>query len=501
MSLIPPLTTADPTTAAWQSQAVINPHGFREYDVRWQFEKDINLTGLQYIGMGLGTQLTRRYPDRTPRVVVGHDYRAYSQSVKQAITIGLLATGCDVIDIGLALSPTAYFAQMTLEAEGVAMITASHNPNGWTGVKMGLQPLLTHGPQEVRELKEIVLSADFDTHPAGGQVTLAPDWGQKYIDDLAGRVTLTQPLKVVLACGNGTAGAFAPQVLEKIGAKVIPLHCSLDHTFPHHNPNPENEAFMAELADTVKKEGADVGLAFDGDGDRIGLVDETGTRLYNDKAGLILARYLSAQHPESHFVVDVKSTGLFGIDAVLEKNKCSTEYWITGHSYIKRRVHEKQALAGFEKSGHFFLNAPIGHLYDDALAVAVLMVDVLQKEGKTLNQLLSELPITHQAPTAHPTCADDQKYDVVEAIQKQYKEAHEKGETIAGQTIKEVITVNGTRVVLADGTWGLVRASSNVPALVVTGESPSSPQATTDMLADIQTRLDAFPEVGPDEPH
>jgi phosphomannomutase/phosphoglucomutase len=488
--------TIQNNTLAYENEILLDEFGFREYDARWEFGKTINLLGLQQLGFGLGTQLGRRYPDVQPKIVVGHDYRSYSQSVKMAVITGLVQAGCKVVDIGLALSPTAYFAQEQAAAEGVAMITASHNPNGWTGVKMGVEQKLTHGPREMRELKGIVLSQDFDLN-GGGAYEYRPELAQAYINHHVQSVQLNKKRKIVVGCGNGTASAFAPEVFKRLGCEVIERHCSLDFNFPHFNPNPENPEFMKDLAQAVTDNGADLGVAFDGDGDRIGFVTDRGQHLTGDISGLILTRFLAQQKPGSTFVADVKSTGLYQVDDVIKANDCTVDYWKTGHSYIKRRVKELNALAGFEKSGHFFINDPYGPLYDDAIAAALTMIQTLENAGETLSNLVDSLPQTHQTPTYHPECADDTKYGAVEEVVKAYQSAQKGGETIGGKVIENLLTVNGVRVVLEDGTWGLIRASSNVPALVVLAESPTSSDMKEAMVTDLKTRLDALGTVGP----
>ncbi len=270
---------------------------------------------------------------------------------------GLQAAGITVHDIGLALSPMAYFAQFALDVPAVAMVTASHNDNGWTGVKMGAQRPVTFGPDEMNRLKEIVLSGAY-RYADGGNYRYVTDFPARYIADLTNRPKLKRKLKVVAACGNGTAGAFAPEVLEKLGCEVIPLDTNLDFNFPRYNPNPEDMKMLHAMADKVREVGADLGLGFDGDGDRCGVVDNHGEEIFADKIGVMLARDLSKLYPNATFVVDVKSTGLFMTDPVLQSNGVKADYWKTGHSYIKRRVTDLKALAGFEKSGHFFFNEP-----------------------------------------------------------------------------------------------------------------------------------------------
>ena len=272
----------------------------------------------------------------------------------------------------------AYFAQFDLDVPCVAMVTASHNDNGWTGVKMGANRPLTFGPDEMSRLKDIVLDGRFKAK-AGGAYEFVENFPARYIADLTKRPKLKRHLKVVCACGNGTAGAFAPQVLEKIGCEVVPLDCELDHTFPNYNPNTEDMKMLHAMRDAVLANKADVGLGFDGDGDRCGVVDNEGEEIFADKVGVMLARDISSNHKNALFVADVKSTGLFTTDPLLIKNGAKTDYWKTGHSYMKRRVNEIGAIAGFEKSGHFFFNKPFGRGYDDGLIFAFAVLDMLDR--------------------------------------------------------------------------------------------------------------------------
>ena len=300
-----------------------------------------------------------------------------------------------------------------------------------------------------------------------------------------------------MACGNGTAGAFAPNVLEAIGCEVVPLDCALDHTFPRYNPNPEDMEMLHAIRDAVLANHADLGLGFDGDGDRCGVVDDEGEEIFADKVGVMLARDMSGLHPGATFVVDVKSTGLFVTDPVLRQNGVTADYWKTGHSYMKRRTHEIGALAGFEKSGHFFFNSPVGRGYDDGLVSALAICDMLDRNpAKKMSELKNALPKTWQSPTMAPHCADEAKYGVVDAVVQHFKEAREKGEPVAGQPIRDLVTVNGVRVTVSDGTWGLVRASSNKPELVVVVESPVSEARMRDMFKALDGVLRTHPEVG-----
>jgi phosphomannomutase / phosphoglucomutase len=489
-----PAAAVAPNTAAYEMTPLVKPTGFREYDARWLFGSELNLMGVQALGVGLGTLLHER--GVRPDIVVGHDYRSYSTSIKLSLTAGLMAAGCRVHDIGLAVSPMAYFAQFALDVPAVAMVTASHNDNGWTGVKMGADRPLTFGPDEIGRLKEIVLSGSGVMREGGGYDYVA-GMAERYVDDLVAGKRLENPLRVVAACGNGTAGLFAANVLGKIGCDVVELDCRLDYTFPNHNPNPEDMKMLHAVAAKVTESGAAAGLAFDGDGDRCGVVDDTGEEIFADKVGVLLARDLSGLYPNSRFVVDVKSTGLFKTDPVLVRNGVEVDYWKTGHSYIKRRVRDLAALAGFEKSGHFFFNSPLGRGYDDGLVAAIAVCQMLDRNpGTRLSQLRAALPQTWQSPTMSPHCADEAKYDVVDRVVAHFEARSRGGGTVAGQEVRELITVNGIRIVLGDGTWGLVRASSNKPELVVVVESPTSQANMRAIFTEIDGFLSVQPEIG-----
>ncbi len=489
-----PKASLVPNTYAYESEPLVKPTGFREYDARWLLGEEINLMGVQALGLGLGTLLHEL--GAKPEIVTAHDYRSYSVAVKLALTSGLMAAGCRVHDIGLAVTPMAYFAQFALDVPCVAMVTASHNDNGWTGVKMGANRPLTFGPDEMTALQDIVLNARFSPR-AGGALDFVENFPARYIADLTNRPKLERRLKVVCACGNGTAGAFSPRVLEAIGCEVVPLDCELDYTFPRYNPNTEDLKMLHALAEEVRRTSADVGLAFDGDGDRCGVVDDTGEEIFADKVGVMLARDFSAQHRGAIFVADVKSTGLFMTDPVLLENGARTDYWKTGHSYMKRRTNELGALAGFEKSGHFFFNKPIGRGYDDGLISALAICDMLDRNpGKSMADLKNALPKTWGSPTMSPHCADEIKYGVVEEVVKHFQAAQAAQQQVAGQPIRDLVTVNGVRVTVADGTWGLVRASSNKPELVVVVESPVSEARMRDMFKALDAVLRTHPEVG-----
>ena len=497
-----PRASLSSNSAEFETYPLVKPTGFREYDARWWFgiqgndkPPELNLLGVQALGLGLATLVHEMGVE--PRIVVGHDFRFYSQSIKQALIIGLMQGGMQVRDIGLALSPVAYFAQFALDCPCVAMVTASHNENGWTGVKMGANKPLTFGPEEMGRLKEIVLTGAFKPKAGGGYERIE-NLREKYLEEVTKNVKLSRKLKVIAACGNGTAGAFAPEALKRMGVEVVDLHTKLDWTFPNYNANPEDAEMLHDMAHAVKQHGADVALGFDGDGDRCGVVDDEGEEIFADKIGLMLARDLSATHKNATFIVDVKSTGLYAIDPVLKANGVTVDYWKTGHSYIKRRTTELNALAGFEKSGHFFFRAPLGLGYDDGIVAAAAVLSMLDRNpGKKLSDLRRALPQSFTSLTMSPHCDDEKKYAIVEQITADYEKLAKDGGKILGRSIRDVNTVNGARVTLEDGAWVLVRASSNKPELVVVVESMSSDDDMKKLFRDeVKPRLAKFPDVG-----
>ena len=473
----------------------ISPLGFREYDVRWLYPKDINRKGLELFGYSLGKYISDKKGEPAS-IVVGQDYRSYSEEVKYHLVRGLMTANLNVIDIGLSLSPMVYFAQYHLDTDSLAMVTASHNENGWTGIKCGIEKSLTFGPDEVSEIKKISEEyKQFHVRP-GGTYKFIEDVHVAYLDYLADK-KIEKKIKVVTACGNGTAGAFAPTLLRKIGCEVIELHCDLNFEFPNYNPNPEDLVMLEDLASAVKKHDADVGFAFDGDGDRLGVVDDKGEEIFSDKIGLLLAESLAEDYPNSSFVIDVKSTGLYLNSKILKNKNCEIDMWKTGHSYMKRRVKEINALCGFEKSGHFFINQPLGLGFDDGLKSACLMVSYLQKNLPIkLSEIKTKIPQTYQSPTMAPFCKDEEKYEVVDDLINKIQKIQENDETFAELRIKSINTINGIRFEFENNSWGLIRASSNKPSLVIVIESFKSNEEVKEIFKAINQLLKDTGKVG-----
>ena len=472
----------------------INPNGFREYDARWLYEKDVDLEGIANLGKGLGTQVISHTKKTNPRIIVGHDYRSYSEDIKKALINGLISTGCNVEDIGLSLSPTVYYAQFNLNSDAIAMVTASHNENGWTGVKMGIKKGLTHAPEEMKELKNITLNKKFVE--GKGSIKKIENFSKIYSEDLIKKNKINKKIKAVVACGNGTAGIFAPEILRNIGCEVIELDCELDWNFPKYNPNPEDLEMLHAISKAVKENNADIGFGFDGDGDRCGVIDNEGNEIYSDKIGLLIARDLAVKHKNSTFVVDVKSTGLYSKDKVLLENKCKTIYWKTGHSHIKRKVNLEKAIAGFVKSGHFFFNKPLGYGYDDGINSAIHVCHLIDNKNKKMHEIINELPKSYQTPTMSPYCKDEEKYKIVDDMVEKIQQLKNDGIKIDNQLITEILTINGIRFTLEDGSWGLIRASSNKPSLVVVTESSTTDKGKKEIFNFIDKLLKETNKVG-----
>jgi phosphomannomutase/phosphoglucomutase len=476
---------------------LITDNGFREYDVRWLLGKEINPNGFLLLGRAYGTFVQEHLHET--RVVVGHDFRSYSQDLCRSFVVGLLSTGVHVVDIGLALTPMLYFAQHHLKARGGAIVTASHNENGWTGLKLADGLSSTLRPEGIQAFRRVVQGGSFAD--GSGTYETCDDLFADYLADATAGGPLRERLKVVVAAGNGTAGRFAPAVLSQLGCDVVELDCNGDWNFPRHNPNPEDISFLHGICKTVRETSSDVGIGIDGDGDRLGVVDDKGREIYSDKLGLLVARWLCPKAPGRTVVVDVKSTSLFFDDPVLRETNTKVVMWKTGHSYIKAKVAECNAVAGFEKAGHWFFGKPFGRGYDDAVLSAAYVLRFLSESGQTLSSLIDALPQTWQSPTLGVYCSDNVKYQIVEQVTGDYIRDRDRGTLIGKFPIRDIITVNGVRFVLEDGSWGLVRASSNKPSLVLVAESRTSRNQMYDVMEHIQSRLAETGQVGDYDQH
>ncbi len=476
--------------------ARISKNGFREYDCRWLIDKELNEEGMEILGKAWGTQLQKDYKIKQAFVV--HDYREYSQRYQDAFVKGFLSTGVDVVDLGLLITPAAYFAVYYLNIKGGAVITASHNENGWTGVKLIWGPSRTVGPPEIVRFKTLVESRDFIK--GDGKLSKNKTVAQAYIADLVSAIKIDKKIKIVVSTGNGTAGLFAPEVYKKIGLEVIENHTELDWNFPYFEPNPENVEFLKSAAKIVRKNKADLAILIDGDGDRLGILDENGEIIFNDRVGLMISRELVRERPGSEFIVDMKSTGAWALDKVFDQNKGKVFYCKTGHYYVKEAMHKRKALAGFERSGHNFFGKNLGRGYDEAILSSLYLMHFLAKKNKTLSQWSAELPKSYQSPTMQAVCPEKLKYKITKKIAQKFVALKKQNKKFANQRIKKIIFPDddpmfGVRVILENDDWGLIRASANKPVMMVVAESFQSYKDLYSLVIGFKAELANFKEI------
>ncbi len=459
---------------------VIEPSVFREYDIRGKVSVTLPLPDglneflVNRIARAFGTSLARRGADR---VVIGYDSRSYSESLAQALAVGLLSTGRDVTSIGLCTTPMLYFAQHELGGLPGVMVTASHNPNGWAGLKLSYQPSTTLGPADIAELADLTKARSFST----GRGRYEEDSiTTRYVAYLAKSLPATRPLKVVIDGANGIAGPIAEMALRQAGHDVSAINLDLDWTFPNHEPDPENVAGRAQIQRAVVEAAADCGLSFDGDGDRLGVTDDHGEIVWSDSVLIMLARDVLARHPGSTIVYDVKCSR--AVADVVREHGGKPLMWSTGHSLIKAKMHEIGAPFAGERSGHFF-NACDYYGYDDAIYAGLWFLKVMSELGGSVSGAVASLPKYYGTPTMQAACSDAEKYKVIEKF----------GDYAQSLGANELITVNGVRAEFDDG-WILARASSNLPALVLVAEATDQ-DGLRRLYRMLRDGLAEFPEV------
>lgn len=424
---------------------------FREYDIRGrETEDELNPRSMSALGRGYGTFLSRR---AVKRAVVGRDSRSTSAEFEAAFISGLQSTGCEVLDIGLSTTPMLYWAQFHFESVGGAAITASHNPAGWNGVKLAVGYSQTTNSDQLREIYRIIEDEDFIT--GSGSIAETPI-DDPYIADLKRRVTIKGSPKILLNTGNGTAGVIGPRLLRAAGCEVSELHTRLDSTFPHYPANPSVVEMMEDTGAHVRLANADLGVAIDADGDRLGITDEKGRTVWPDVYMVPLVRDLLKLKPGAKIIFDVKCSA--ALEEEIRDHSGVPIMWKTGHSYIKEKIAETNGDLGIELSGHIF----IVHGYygfDDALFSALKLIESLSATGTHLSGLKSAHSKWVASPVFNVSCADEEKYKLVDQLIHRFKSQGYK-----------VIDLSGARVLFDDG-WGLVRASSNLPQLVLRFEA------------------------------
>jgi phosphomannomutase/phosphoglucomutase len=449
---------------------------FREYDLRGRVSQDeLNEGSVEIIAKAFGTMLRQKNIDLC---VVGYDYRSISEAFHLATIKGLNAVGVNVIDIGLTLTPIAYAAQYYFKSKGVAMVTGSHNPNGWSGFKLGNDYSHTLVPEEMDALYQLCLSEKF----ASGEGKMEKkEYKPIYAQDVLSRVRLEKRMRVVFNAGNGTPAAIVPEILKKAGCEVIGLMTNLDWSFPRYFPNPSLVEMMEDTGKLTKEKGADLGIAMDGDGDRLGITDEKGETIWPDRYLIVLARQMLEKYPGAKIVNEVKCTQALEEDI---KNHGGISIMTkTGHSYIKAKVWEEKAILGGEFSGHVFYNKPEYYGFDDAVFASLKLLEYLSGQKKTLSQIMLQTPNYVSSPALQVACADEVKYEVVDKLIKEFKNDG-----------YEVIDINGARVKFSDG-WGLVRASSNLPVLVLRFEAKTE-KRLAEIMKIFKDKFTNYPQIG-----
>lgn len=454
---------------------------FREYDIRGRESDDeLNVKSVNALGKAFGTFLNKR---GITEAIIGHDARGTSKEFHQAAKEGLLSCGINLIDIGLATTPMSYWAQFYFGTKGLFMITASHNPVGWNGVKLGTDLAYTIIGDEVQEVYRTITDENYYVSPSPGTIK-EENIKDSYIKDLVSKAKITKKFKVLVNTGNGTAGYIAPDLLREAGCSVVEHFTNIDPTYPNYTPNPDGTGMMEDTAKQTVKNGCDLGMAFDGDGDRLGLVSDTGETLWPDRYMILLSRLVLMKKPGAKIVFDVKVSQALPED--IEAHGGIPIMWKTGHSYIKDKLKKEGAALAGEMSGHiFFVEDFYG--FDDGEFAALKILEYLSTQDKKLSEIIAGTPYYESTPTIQVQTTDADKYKIVDELVKEFKEEY---------GAEKVIDINGARVMFGDG-WGLVRASSNTPTLVLRFEAK-----TKERLAEIQKifkeKLSRFPEVSKD---
>jgi phosphomannomutase/phosphoglucomutase len=426
----------------------INPQIYREYDIRGVVDRDLTPEIVRGLGQGFGTYMANR---GRFNLVVGRDGRLSSKIFRYALVEGLISTGCDIVDIGLCPTPVYYFSIFHLDKDGGMMVTGSHNPPEFNGFKVSVGKSTIFG-EEIQKLGQLIEEGKFIT--GRGKVS-GIEIVRPYQDYIKKSIKLGKKMKVVIDAGNGTAGVVAGPLLRDLGCEVEELYCEIDGLFPNHFPDPTIPGNLKDLIERVKKIQADVGIGYDGDADRIGVVDDQGNIIWGDQLMILFSREILKKKKGATFVAEVKcSQNLFND---IEKHGGKAIMWRTGHSLIKEKMQKEKAVLGGEMSGHiFFADRYFG--YDDAIYASCRLIELLSKTDKKLSQLLDDVPKTFITPEIRVDCPDEIKFKVVENVKEELQKDY------------PIIDVDGVRVRFEDG-WGLVRASNTQPALVLRFEA------------------------------
>ncbi len=452
---------------------------FREYDLRGLVAADeLNEYSVGVVAKAYGTMLRKR---GIATCVVGHDLRTGSKELTQVAIKALRTTGIDAIFIGQVLTPMMYSAQYYYKTRGGMMVTASHNPNGWLGFKLALGYSYTFGPAEMKELYELTLSEAFES---GSGAYCEENYLPIYTRDVVSRIKLERPVRVLVNAGNGTAGKIAPGILRAAGCDVVEFLCEPDLDFKRYFPNPSLELMMQDTGEQTVAARAELGIAIDGDGDRLGITDELGKLTWPDRYLILLSREVLKKLPGSPIIFDMKSSRVLGEEIIKAGGK--PVLWKTGHSYIKEKLHELGAPLAGEMSGHIFFGKPDYYGFDDSVFTALKMIELLARSKQSLGQMVAELPDYRSTPTLQANCKDELKYNIVAELVNAFK-----AEGLNVVTFEDLKL--GGRVEFEYG-WGLVRASSNLPCLVLRFEAKTEAQLKQ-IEAMFRQKLSRYPEV------
>ena len=444
----------------------VNPRIFRQYDVRGVVNEDLTDEVVEKLGRGYGTYMVHL---GSRKVSVAHDARVSSPRFRDALIEGILSTGVDVVDIGMVPTPTLYFSLFHLDVQGGVMITGSHNPPEFNGFKLAVGHATLYGP-EIQKIREIIETAEYSE--GEGSLT-QQDVKPAYVTTLKERIgRFDRELNVVVDAGNGMGGMFCPELLRELGADASGLYCEVDGTFPNHHPDPTVPAYLTDLIAEVSTRKADLGMAYDGDCDRLGVVDEHGNIIWGDQLLILFSREVLARQPGATIIFEVKCSQ--ALPDEIERAGGVPLMWRTGHSFIKKKMKEENSPLAGEMSGHlFFADEYFG--YDDALYASLRLVRLLSRSEMSIGEMLADVPRYYSTPEIRVDCPDEEKFQVVSDLVEYFKKQH------------EVIDVDGARVLFGDG-WGLVRASNTQPALVLRFEA-RSPERLEEIKGTMISRL------------
>ncbi len=449
---------------------MVNKQIFRQYDIRGLVEKDLNDESVYLIGKAFGTYLRRK---NLKTSVIGGDARPSTYGFKKIFTKALQETGIDVIDIGILATPMLYYAIWKLKADGGVMITASHNPSEYNGIKLNLGMQSVYG-EEIQKILRIIEAGEFES--GDGKFSEYKNIAVEYIKYIVENISVKRPIDVVVDGGNGAGGPFLPKILQKLGCNVTELYCDMDGTFPNHHPDPTVEKNMKDLMSMVLEKKADVGIGLDGDGDRIGVIDEKGKMLYGDEILNIIVRDYLKHNKGEKIIADVKcSKNLFDD---IEKMGGIPIMYKTGHANIKTKMQQEGIKVGGEMSGHIFLkDRYLG--FDDAIYAACRIVEIIAASDKPVSQLLADQPVMYNTPELHIQSSEDEKFEIVQKVRDSFiKEGY------------KVNDIDGMRLTFEDG-WALCRVSNTTPVIVLRFEA-TTPERLEEIKTLVENRIKEF---------